>query len=341
MTQAKSSLLHIYGFALVLSAILLLLVGLKEGTSAFLTVLILAGLEVTFSFDNAIVNARILQGMSRVWQTIFMTVGIFIAVFVVRVLLPILIVSLSSSTGFGHILWLALHDPTAYSEKLSLAQPLISTFGGIFLLMIFLDFMFEHRKVRWLRGIEAALARVGKIENASVTLSLIALFIATYGFAASSRRFQVLIAGLIGLGIYLIVNALDSAGEPESGTKNTVVRAGFVGFLYLELIDASFSLDGVVGAFALTKNILLIAVGLGIGALFVRSMTVHLMRRGVLARYRYLEHGAHYAIGILALIMLLSIKYQVPEFITGGAGLVVIAAALYQSHKESTSAAEV
>lgn len=339
MTKTKNSLWRIYGFALAVSAFLLLFVGMKEGLSAFFTVLVLAGLEITFSFDNAIVNAKILQGMSRAWQTIFMTFGIFIAVFVVRVLLPIFIVSVTSATGFGEVVRLALHHPAAYTEKLNIAQPMISTFGGIFLLMIFLDFMFEQRTVTWLTKIETALTKVGKVENVSVTLALGALLGTSFWFVEGDDRIKVLVAGLVGLITYLVVNALDTTTglEPEvEVTAHTMMlKAGLIGFLYLELIDASFSLDGVIGAFALTKNILLIAAGLGIGALFVRSMTVHVMRRGILAKYPYLEHGAHYAIGILAILMLLSVKLEVPEYVTGGAGLIVIGVALFQSYRES------
>ena len=335
MTKLIHSLSRIYGFAAVVSIVLLLFVGYKHGFQAFITVLALAGLEITFSFDNAVVNARILQKMSRVWQTIFMTFGIFVAVFVVRILLPIFIVSLTSSTGFKTIVDLALHDPTQYADKLEIAQPLISAFGGIFLLMIFLDFMFEQREVMWLKKLETAMQKIGTIKNISVTLGLSVLIATTLLFVPTNESLKVVFAGLTGLMTYLVVNALDSlAGDPESVGSSTL-KVGIIGFLYLELVDASFSLDGVIGAFAITKNILLIAVGLGIGALFVRSMTVHMLRRGVLNKYRYVEHGAHYAIGILALIMLISIKIKVPEFITGGAGLVFIIAAIVQSHKDA------
>ena len=325
-------MLRIYGFALAVSAVLLALVGIKQGAASFVTVLVLAALEITFSFDNAIVNARILSRMSHAWQTIFMTVGIFIAVFVVRVLLPVFIVSLTSSTGFREVVDLALHHSGEYAEKLHVAQPMIATFGGIFLLMIFLDFVFETRPVKWLKTLETGLARVGKVENATATLALLALLAVIFLFVPNFERFKVLIAGTVGLMTYLLVNALDSIAGDQSKGGQQVIKAGLVGFLYLELIDASFSLDGVIGAFALTKSIVLIAAGLGIGALFVRSMTVHLMRRGVLNNYQYLEHGAHYAIGILALIMLLSVKYKIPEFVSGGAGIVVIGAALLHSH---------
>lgn len=338
MSKNKHSLVRIYGFAVALSLALLAFVGKKQGLGPLVTVLILAGLEITFSFDNAVVNARVLQRMSKAWQTFFMTVGIFVAVFLVRVLLPIYIVAATSSTAFRTVIDLALHHPAEYAEKLHGAHHMISTFGGIFLLMIFLDFMLEHRKIKWMDWFENAMVKFGKVENASVSVGLAALLGTVYWFVPTEERLAALVSGLVGIIAYLIINALDSI-ESKNATHEIDVhkslKNGIIGFLYLELIDASFSLDGVVGAFALTKDILLIAVGLGIGSLFVRSMTVHLLRRGVLQQYKYLEHGAHYAIGILALLMLLSVKTQVPEFITGGSGLVVIGLAIYHSRKEA------
>ena len=94
------------------------------------------------------------------------------------------------------------------------------------------------------------------------------------------------------------------------------MKSGLGGFLYLEVLDASFSFDGVIGAFALSNN-MIIALGLSVGAMFVRSMTIHLVRTGTLAQYRYLEHGAFWAIIVLGVIMLLSARYHIPETIPG------------------------
>jgi len=105
-------------------------------------------------------------------------------------------------------------------------------------------------------------------------------------------------------------------------------------FLYLEVIDASFSFDGVVGAFAISQNIFVIAAGLGIGAMYIRSLTVFLVRRGTLSEYIYLEHGAHYAIGALAIILAISIETDVPQIITGLVGVAFIGLALLSSIRQ-------
>jgi len=339
MTKNKHSLLRIYGFALTVSAILIAFVGFREGIQPLITVLILAVLEVTFSFENAIINAKILQKMSRGWQTLFMTVGIFIAVFVVRLLLPIFIVAMATATGFKDVVHLSLNDPEVYAKKLELAQPVIAAFGGMFLYMIFADFILQNKHVRWIKKLESKLESVGKVENASVASALVLLLATVAWLTPHHDQHKVLLAGIIGLVVYLLINAIDSVVSYNKLNTTSVAKStfkiGLVGFLYLELIDASFSLDGVIGAFAITSSVLLIAVGLGVGALFVRAMTIHVLRRGVLAKYKYLDHGAHYAIGILSLVMIVSIRYEVPHYFTGGIGLVVIGIALRQSVRES------
>jgi hypothetical protein len=341
---AKDSLLRIYGFSLTMSLGLLVFVGVEFGLAALLIAIMLAILEVTFSFDNAIINAKILRRMTRAWQQVFMTVGILIAVFGVRVILPVLLVAIAANTGFGQVVDLALNDPEEYGHQLEEAHPMIVGFGGTFLLMLFLDFILQAQKVKWLRRIEDIFIKVGKLESISVILSLAAL-LGTSRLVHGHEQETFLAAGLVGLLVYLVINSLDTLLR-RSGLESNLqkaarqtFKAGLIGFIYLELIDASFSLDGVIGAFAITKDIVLIAVGLGIGALFVRAMTIHMLRRKVMDKYRYLEHGAHYAIGVLALIMLGSIKYEMPEVVVGSVGITIIGITLLHSYLENKKAA--
>ncbi len=128
-------------------------------------------------------------------------------------------------------------------------------------------------------------------------------------------------------------------GGPEGeAAAPVVVRQGLAGFLYLELLDASFSFDGVAGAFAMTQNLLIIALGLGAGAMFVRSFTLLLVERGTLDTYRYLEHGAFWAVGVLAAIMLGGVEFHVPEAVTGLLGAVLIVLALGSSIRANRKA---
>ena len=140
-------------------------------------------------------------------------------------------------------------------------------------------------------------------------------------------------AGILGLVTYIAVDAIGTVLDKVERRKMAegAVRSGLGGFLYLEVLDASFSFDGVIGAFALSNNMLIIALGLSIGALFVRSMTVHLVRAGTLTKYRFLEHGAFWAIIALGLIMLLSAKFHISESITGLIGAVLIGISLLWS----------
>jgi len=153
----------------------------------------------------------------------------------------------------------------------------------------------------------------------------------------NEHKIDTFVAGLCGIITYLLVHGLAelfSKKESASETAKLVAKtgmAGFTAFLYLEVLDASFSLDSVIGAFAVTKDVVLIAIGLGVGAIWVRSLTIFMVRQHVLGAYRYIEHGAHYTIGMLAAVLLLGIFWHVSEFVAGIIGIVIIGAAIFSS----------
>jgi hypothetical protein len=318
---------RIFGLSAAVTIFAAVAVGIIDSAQSMTVVLFLGVAEVALSFDNAIINAKTLGRMNEFWQKIFLTVGVLIAVFGMRLLLPVLIVSLTASLSPANVVDLALNHPGSYAVHLNEAHPAIAAFGGIFLTMIFLDFMFEERDVVWLRPLERALLRIGKLDQLSVILALVTLVVLSQTLGDGNKE-QILVAGTLGLASYLIVNAL---GGVIGDGSSAVMKAGLGGFLYLEVVDASFSFDGVIGAFAITQKVLLIAVGLGIGAMFVRSLTVYLVRTKSLSKYCYLEHGAYWAIGFLAVCLLVSEKYHIPEVVTGGFAVIVIAAALLSS----------
>lgn len=341
MTHKKPSLVRIYAFSTIVSIGLIIFAGFNSGITGLLIVLMLAALEISLSFDNAIVNARILKRMSDGWQRAFLTIGILIAVFGVRIVLPIYLVAIAVGISFSEVVDLALNHPEEYGELLHEAHPLIASFGGVFLLMIFLQFFFESRTTKWWPWLENKLEKVGTLNNMSPLIA-IGLLIFFSRFVAEESQQTALLAGLAGMMVYLVIHTIDTVLR-RAGVENNLqnaasatFKAGLIGFIYLEVIDASFSLDGVIGAFAITNDIVLIAIGLGIGALYVRTITVHMLKRGVLQSYRYIEHGAHYAIGILATIMLVSLIHEVPEIITGLAGVIVIVASVIQSKRASS-----
>ncbi|OBB81886.1 DUF475 domain-containing protein [Mycobacterium sp. 852002-30065_SCH5024008] len=339
--------LRIFGISLLVSVAALAVGYAHGGLKDLFLLLVLATLEVSLSFDNAIINAAILKQMSPFWRQMFLTVGILIAVFGMRLIFPLLIVWATAGLDPVRAMELALNPPPhgalefpdgspSYEKLIAAAHPQIAAFGGTFLLMLFLDFIVYDRDIKWLKWIEAPFARIGRLGQVSVAVAVVALVLVGTRLTHSTDEGQtVLTAGLLGLVTYLVVNGLSRAFRPqdlEAVSAGTAVgKAGFTLFLYLEVLDAAFSFDGVTGAFAITSDPIVIALGLGlVGSMFVRSITIFLVKQDALDRYVYLEHGAHWAIGVLAVIMLLSVnpRYEVPEAITASVGVVFIGAAL-------------
>jgi hypothetical protein len=311
------------------------LAGWPGAMSAFGIALILAAMEVSLSFDNAVVNASVLKNWDDYWQKLFLGVGIIIAVFGMRLLFPLVIVAVAADIGIMDVWTLALNDPQTYSMHLTNHHAEVAAFGGMFLLLVFLNFLLDAEKeTHWLGNFEKKLGSLGKVSSISVMISL-GVLMACMGLVTEAQKLVVLISGLWGILVYVGVDAISGLLEKEEegggNVGDLVKRGGIGGFLYLEVLDASFSFDGVIGAFAITKDVVIIMLGLAIGAMFVRSMTIYLVKKGTLDQFVYLEHGAHYAIGILAAIMLASMKFHVPEIFTGLIGVAFIGASVWSS----------
>ena len=326
--------LKIFWLSSLITITLGVLMLLHGGLMGFLLFTILVVLEVTFSFDNAVINSRVLVRMSPFWQKLFLTVGIFIAVFVVRFLLPIIIVMLTSGHDFMEVVNLALYNPDQYGETLHHAAPTIDAFGGTFLIMIGISYFMDRKKdIHWMSRIEKKLARAGGYQNLT-DFVMLGTAMALYFTVDDAHKVTVLVASIIGTLLHIGLNIFGSFFEKRQKASATklVGLAAFGSFMYLEVLDASFSLDGVIGAFAITNEIVLIIAGLGAGAIWVRSLTVYLMRSGALGKYRYLEHGAHWAILALGIIMLVKLYHvEPPEWFTGSLGLIVISVAIISS----------
>lgn len=292
---------------------------------------VLGILEVSLSFDNAVVNATVLKDMDPKWRRRFLTWGVLIAVFGMRILFPLLIVAIAASVGPLEALRLAIEEPSKYQHIIEGAHAGIMGFGGAFLLLVGLKFFFDADKENdWIGLIERPLKRFADLEAFEIILTIAALYLISRQVENPLEGQTFLIAGLMGITSFFAVEWVGNLLEaPEAA--NGVQRAGLGAFLYLEVLDASFSFDGVIGAFALSNNLFIIALGLGIGAMFVRSMTIMLVDLGTLAEYRYLEHGAFWAIIALAGIMLSSVLYEIPETVTGLIGAALIGLALLSS----------
>jgi hypothetical protein len=322
-----------------------------SGLEAVVLVLILGFLEVSLSFDNAVVNASVLKRMPAVWQQRFLTWGMLIAVFGMRLVFPVAIVAFATDISLFDVTQMALHDSLQYAKHLEASHTLIAAFGGTFLLLVAFSFLLDDdRDIYWLGLLEEKLQRLGKVDAINTTITLAAL-LTTYSFVAPLHKHDVLMGGIWGIFLYGLVSSLDrffqtdeaasgilpNAALVRPGTSeietlaDTAKKSGVMAFMYLELLDASFSFDGVIGAFAITRDIVIIMLGLGIGAMFVRSLTVFLVNKGTLDEYIFLEHGAHYAIGALAVIMLISTFQPIPELFTGLIGAAFIGLSLFSS----------
>lgn len=314
----------------ILSLVSFVAVWYYLGDKALMLVVILSILETTLSFDNAVVNAKVLEKMSPMWQKRFLTWGILLAVFGTRFLLPILIVSIAVFTSPLIIAKLAFNNPTEYGHLLESVSGSITAFGGIFLLLVALNYFFDTEKtVHWFHHTEKHFAKWAEISSISLGIALFTLL--GISFFSEYDQATTLTSGLVGIMIFILMQAI--AGSLS--TNSTAIATGGLSlFIYLNVLDSAFSLDGVIGAFALSSNLLIIMVGLGIGAYFVRSMTLYFVSQKTLTELVYLEHGAHWAILGLALSMLCELLFPVPDVATGLIGLFFVVMAYISSRRE-------
>lgn len=325
-------MLRYFGVSAFITVAAVLAALLLAGPAAALSTLILIAIEIAFSFDNAIVNAKVLEKLSHAWQHAFLTIGMVVAILGMRLVFPIVIVMVSAHLPWSQVINEALHHSDLYAQHLAKAHTAISAFGGSFLLTLALYFLFDdNREELWLERLEAPLQRIG----GSVWLPpfITAIIVGLVTLFAGQDRATAMQAGLAGVlsyaAIKLFIDALD-----QLSPKKQKLYAGwpaFFAFLYLQVLDASFSFDGVLGAFAISNKVLLIALGLGVGAIWVRSLTVFMVRRGTLSAYIYLEHGAHYAILVLSIALLCGIFFDVSNALTGIVGLGIIGASFIAS----------
>jgi hypothetical protein len=307
---------------------------------------LLAVVEVTLSFDNAVVNAKYVQRLSPRWQKRFLLWGILIAVVGMRLLFPIIVVTATALMNPIHVVELAFTDPRAYADALESAHVPLVVFGGIYLFQIFLTFVLDHKKeINWLTWAEKPFEWFGKrVSNLNyVVVPVSFLIVGTLPLVWPNHWLAVLISGCSAIVLYQAVSFAgdliegDNDGVVDRSIRNQTGRAAVFTFMYLELQDAMFSFDGVLGAFAFTVLIVLIMAGLGIGALYVRSMTIHLVETEALAKFPYLGNGAFWAIGFLPFAM----WFRFPEYITGGVAFLLITAAflhsVYDNHRKAVA----
>ncbi|WP_295052168.1 DUF475 domain-containing protein [Sulfuricurvum sp.] len=300
------------------------------GIAAIYITFLLIVLEISLSFDNAVVNAKVLETMDPIWQKRFIFFGLPLAVFGMRLVFPLAIVSIVTGMGLIETLQVAMNQPDEYEKVLKMTESTIFAFGGAFLLMVFLDFFFEERDIKWVTFVEGS--KIMEQFSGVANIELITAIMIGIALGHITQDFGIVLAFMYGVLLHSLLGMLDHFLSSDT------VKSGIAGFIYLEILDASFSFDGVIGAFALTSNIFIIMIGLGVGAMFVRSITLYFVEHKTLSAFRYLEHGAHYAIGILAIIMLMKITTHISEMVTGTIGIGLISIAFAHSIWENRQA---
>lgn len=331
------------------------ILGVAQGTT--LTIL-----ELSLSFDNAVVNALILANMPPLWRRRFLTWGMLIAVFGVRLIFPILIVFATTELSFIESFSLAINNPAEYEKVIMASHHIVMAFGGIFLLMIFLSFLFnENKDVHWIQIIEKYASRWSSVGDLKILIAI--LTVAIIGFYSPSEilidgvlkqidKADIILPMIYGILLFLSIEFLRGILEDDGtkhDTKNAeserekiehvanskLAKGGLASFIYLELIDMSFSFDGVLGAFAVSQNIIIIMLGLGAGAFAVRNLTILMVDRGTVAEYKYLEHGAMWSIGLLATSMIVQIFVHLAHGLIITFAIIPIAIAFIHSIKEN------
>lgn len=301
------------------------------GLEAGFVILCLACVEIVLSFDNAVVNARVLENWDEKWRKRFLTWGILVAVFGMRLLFPIAIVTMGTGIGPVDVVSMALNSPDVYAQHLTAIHHQVAGFGGAFLLMVGLGFFFEEKTTYWLDALEERLVKLGQLEGVAAAFALVIAYVISQCMTNPIQGVEFFIAAVFGVVSYIVVHGLASILGGDDAADG-VIKAGLAGFCYLELLDMVFSGDSTIAAFVFSNYLPIITIGLSIGALFVRSMTIHLVDSGKLVEYRFLEHGAFYAIIVLTGIMFLSaIGIHLPEWVTGLLSMTMIALAVWRS----------
>ncbi|MFA5131287.1 MAG: DUF475 domain-containing protein [Patescibacteria group bacterium] len=265
----------------------------------FLTIILgLCLFEIISSVDNAVVNAHILKTMPEKYRKIFLFWGLLFAVFVVRGLLPFVIVWIANpSLGIWQVVTATFSNSPEIKAYIEHSKPLLLLGGGIYLFLVFLAWLFlEEKKYAFL--VEGFIHRQGAWFYALASL------ITTGVVYFSLQKDPILaLAATIGVSAFFITDGFKKNAETQEKKLMDPAMGAWSKILYLEVLDASFSIDGVIGAFAFTVSVPLIILGNGLGAFVVREFTV----RGIdlISKYEFLKNGAMYAIGVLGAIMVL------------------------------------
>lgn len=296
--------------------------------SAIITVIGLSLFEAVSSVDNAIINAEVLGTMGTKARRWFLTWGIFIAVVLVRGLLPFIIIwAFNTSLSPGQILFAAWSNDPLVLQSVEKSAPILLVAGGVFLLFLFLHWLFLEDKKLGLPKTEKFFMSQGVWFYAivSVLLSIIAWF--------SLKESNLMGFGtVVGSTLFFITHGFKQNAETQEKKLLGSVRSDLSKLFFLEIIDTTFSIDGVLGAFAFTLSVPLILLGNGLGAFIVRGLTIRNIEH--IKKYVYLKNGAMYSILVLGVIMILhSFGFYIPEYVSPVATFLIIGFFFFKSKR--------
>jgi hypothetical protein len=294
-------------------------------------------LELGLSMDNAVVQADKVKSMNPFWKTVFFWVGIPVAVVGMRFAFPLGLVSSIEGISFLDAYHLAVQSPDKFAASLLSAHATIASFGGCFLLLTAIQFYGgDEREYTWIPGVEHILSSIYVVRGLEFVAVLAAILISYQ----DSHELSVVFGGLAGCILFVVMSALKQAMEHlDSSLGNAtnallkVLQGGLAGFIYLELLDSAFSVDSVLGALAVSHNVWVVAIGLGVGAMFVRQLTLWMVETGATAEFKYLPNGAFFSILCLALYSFVSINpaYELPDWAVALTSVGFIVASLITS----------
>lgn len=276
-----------------------------------LTIIGLSLFEIITSIDNAIINAEVLNTMNKKARKWFLTWGIFFSVFLVRGLLPFAILyAATPSLGPWGVMTAAFSNDPEIAKTVQESSHVLLIAGGVFLIFLFFHWLFLEPKNFGLKG-----ERFFNAQGAWF-YAIVSILLTTIVWLAFQKNEPLLEFGaVVGSTAFFIIHGFRTYAEEQEKKLLSAGMSDFAKIAYLEVLDASFSIDGVIGAFAFTFAIPLILAGNGLGAIVLRQMTVSNMER--IKKYKYLKNGAMYSILVLGVIMLLhSFGVEVPEWVS-------------------------
>ncbi len=298
----------------------------------FTTIIIILGLivfEVVSSVDNAIVNAHVLKTMSAKWRKMFLFWGIIFAVFLIRGLVPLLVVWMSvPEIGLMGTFHAAFSGSSDFSQLIEERKGIILLGAGVFMALLYLHWLFLEKKDPYFVPDKLIKPQHGVWFFAAAAIILVSLL-----YLARSS-WHLMLSAAVGNAVFFILYGFrEQAAKQEEmlqGGNNNL--SNFSKLMYLEVLDASFSFDGVFGAFAFTTSIPLILIGNGIGALVVRQLTIAGIEK--VSQYKWLKNGAMTSIGLLGLVMILkSFGVHIPEYLPTVVTIGLVGLTFWASHK--------